>query len=202
MRRTGFDRAVRPETFLPQSQQPDGGLTLVARTSGDPASFAGALRDAVWAIDKDQAVYSIKTMDATLAEMTSQRRFNMLLLGLFAAAALILASVGIYGVISYSVAQRTHEIGIRIALGADRRDVLRLIVGQAMGLALIGVGVGLVSAFFLTHWMSSLLYGVSATDPVIFTMIAVILTGVALGASFIPARRALKVDPMIALRYE
>jgi len=202
MRRTGFERAVRPETFLPQNQQPDGGLTLVARTSGEPTNFAGALRDAIWEIDKDQAVYNIKTMDATLAEMTSERRFNTLLLGLFAAVALILASVGIYGVISYSVAQRTHEIGIRIALGADRRNVLRLIVGQAMGLALIGVGVGLTSAFILTRMMTSLLYSVSATDPTIFTLIAVILTGVALGASFIPARRALKVDPMIALRYE
>ena len=202
MRRTGFDRAVRPETFLPEKQQPDNRLTLVARTAGDPASFAGALRDAVWSVDKDQAVYDIKTMDSTLAEMTSQRRFNMLLLGLFAAVALVLASVGIYGVMSYSVAQRTHEIGIRIALGADRRDVLRLIVGQAMGLALVGIGAGLVAAFSLTRLMASLLYGVSATDPAIFTMIAVILTGVALGASFIPARRALKVDPMIALRYE
>ncbi|HKS40353.1 MAG TPA: ABC transporter permease [Blastocatellia bacterium] len=202
MRRTGFDKEVRPETFLPQNQFPDNALTIVARTASNPANFANALRSEVWAIDKDQSVFKIETMDETLSEMTSQRRFNMLLLGLFAAVALILAAVGIYGVISYSVTQRTHEIGIRMALGAGQRDVLKLIVGQAMQMAFIGVAIGLVASFFLTRLMSSLLYGVSATDPITFAVISLALSGVALGACAVPARRALKVDPMIALRYE
>jgi putative ABC transport system permease protein len=202
MRRTGFDREVRPETFLPQNQNPDTALTIVARTTGDPASFADTLRSEIWAVDKDQSVYDIKTMDATLAEMTAQPRFNMLLLGIFAAVALILAAVGIYGVMSYSVTQRLHELGIRIALGASSGAVLRLVVGQAMRLALIGIGVGLVAAFFLTQWMASLLYGVSATDFATFLLIPSLLTGVSLVASFVPARRAMKVDPMVALRYE
>jgi putative ABC transport system permease protein len=202
VRRTGFDRAVRPETFLPQAQSPDNGLTIVARTASDPAGFANTLRNEVWAVDKDQAVYDIETMDQTLSEMTSQRRFNMLLLGVFAGVALILAAVGIYGVISYSVTQRSHEIGIRLALGAQASDVLKLIVGQAAVLALAGVTVGLIAAFFLTRLMSSLLYGVSATDPLTFAAISLVLSGVALGASYVPARRAMKVDPMIALRYE
>jgi len=202
MRRTGFDRPVRPETFLPEAQNPDGGLTIVARTHTDPASFAGALRNEVWSIDKDQSVYDVKTMHQTLSEMMSQRRFNMLLLGLFAAVALTLAAVGIYGVISYSVTQRSHEIGIRIALGAQSRDVLKLVVGQGMVLAGVGVGIGLIAAFALTKLMSSLLFGVSAADPVTFALIALLLTGVALVACLVPARRATKVDPMVALRYE
>ena len=202
MRRTGYDKEPRPETFMPQNQNPDSALTLVARTDGNPASFANALRDQVWAVDKDQSVSSIKTMDETLAEMTSQRRFNMLLLGIFAAVALILAAVGIYGVMSYSVTQRLHELGIRMALGASSSDVMRLVVGQAMRLALIGIGIGLVAAFFLTRLMSSLLYGVSASDPATFLLIASLLTGVSLAASFVPARRAMKVDPIVALRYE
>jgi len=202
MRRTGFDKAVRPETFLAQDQDPDNALTIVARTTGDPASFADALRSEVWAVDKDQSVFNIKTMDATLVEMTAQRRFNTLLLGIFAAVAMILAAVGIYGVMSYSVTQRLHELGIRIALGASARDVLRLVVGQAMRLALIGIGAGLIAAFLFTHLMASLLYGVSATDPATFLLISSLLTGVSLVASFVPARRAMKVDPMVALRYE
>jgi putative ABC transport system permease protein len=202
MRRTGYDKAARPETFMAQDQNPDIALTIVARTAGDPASYAPALRDAVWAVDKDQSVFSIKTMDATLAEMTAERRFNMLLLGIFAAVAMVLASVGIYGVISYSVTQRMHELGVRIALGASRRDVMRLVVGQAAQLALIGVGVGMVAAFFLTRLMASLLYGVSATDFATFLLIPSLLTGVSLAASFVPARRAMKIDPMVALRYE
>jgi len=202
MRRTGFDRPVRPETFLPQGQNPDSGLTIVARTTGDPASLAGALRNDVWAIDKDQSVYDIKTMRQTLSEMLSQRRFNMLLLGIFAAVALTLAAVGIYGVMSYAVAERTHEIGLRMALGAQTGDVLSLIVRQGMLLAVTGLLVGLAASFALTHLMTSLLYGVSATDPLTFIAIPVVLTGVALGACLIPARRAIKVDPMVALRYE
>lgn len=202
MRRTGFDKAVRPETFLPEAQNPDNALTIVARTATDPASFAGALRNEVWSIDKDQSVYDIKTMHQTLSEMMSQRRFNMLLLGLFAAVALTLAALGIYGVISYSVTQRSHEIGIRIALGAQSRDILRLVVGQGMVLAGIGVSIGLIAAFALTQLMSSLLFGVSAADPVTFVLISLLLTGVALAACLVPARRATKVDPMVALRYE
>jgi putative ABC transport system permease protein len=202
MRRTGFDKDVRPETFLAQNQDPDNALTIVARTSGAPAGFADALRSEIWAVDKDQSVFNIKTMDATLADMTAQRRFNMLLLGIFAVVALILAAVGIYGVMSYSVTQRLHELGIRIALGASARDVLRLVVGQAMRLALIGIIAGMIAAFFLTHLMASLLYGVSATDPATFLLISSLLTGVSLVASFVPARRAMKVDPMVALRYE
>jgi putative ABC transport system permease protein len=202
VRRTGFDREVRPETFLPQNQQPDNALTLVARTASDPAGFASTLRSQVWEIDKDQSVFNIKSMDETLSEMTSQRRFNMLLISLFAAVALILAAVGIYGVISYSVTQRTHEIGIRIALGAERGDVLMLIVSQAMRLAFVGVAIGLTAAFFLTRLMSSLLYGVSATDPLTFGLIPLALAAVAFAACAVPARRATKVDPMVALRYE
>jgi putative ABC transport system permease protein len=201
-RRTGFEKAVRPETFLPQYQNPDTALTIVARTASDPAGFANTLRGEVWAVDKDQAVYDIKTMDQTLSEMTSRRRFTMTLLGVLAGAALILAAMGIYGVISYSVTQRTHEIGIRLAMGAQTSDVLRLIVGQAARLAFEGVSVGLVASFSLTRFMSSLLYGVSATDPLTFAAISLVLTGVALGASYVPARRAMRVDPIVALRYE
>jgi putative ABC transport system permease protein len=202
MRRTGFDRPVRPETFLPQFQNPENALTIVARTSGDPASLAGALRDEVWAIDKDQSVFDIKTMRQTLSEMLSQRRFNTLLFGIFAAVALILAAVGIYGVMSYAVAERTHEIGLRMALGAQTSDVLNLIVRQGMRLATIGLAAGLAASFALTRVMSTLLYGVSATDPLTFILIPVVLAGVALAACFVPARRAMRVDPMVALRYE
>ena len=202
MRRTGFDRPVRPETFLPESQNPDNALTVVARTSGDPASLAGMLRDQVWSIDRDQSVYDIKTMDQTLSEMLSQRRFNMLLLGVFASVALLLAALGIYGVISYSVSQRTHEIGIRMAMGAQSRDVLSLVVRHGLVLTGTGIGAGLIVSFALTRLMSTLLYGVSATDPVTFIAIPVVLAGVALGACFVPARRASRVDPIEALRYE
>ena len=202
MRRTGFDRAVRPETFRPESQYADSRLTIVARTSGNPATFAGALRDEVWAIDRDQPVYDMKTMDQTLSEMLSQRRFNMLLLGIFASVALLLAALGIYGVMSYSVTQRTHEIGIRMAMGAQTRDVLNMVVKHSLMLALAGIGVGLIASLALTRLMTSLLYGVSATDPLTFIAIPLVLAGVALGACFVPARRATKVDPMVALRYE
>jgi putative ABC transport system permease protein len=202
MRRTGFDSEVRPETFLPHTQNPSGGLTILVRASTDPASLVGAIRSQVSEIDPNQAIYGVKTMDQWLGEMISQRRFNMLLLAIFAGVALVLAAVGIYGVISYSVTQRTHEIGVRIALGAARRDVMRLVVGQAARLAVIGLGAGLVTAFALTRLMTSLLYGVSATDPLTFAVIPFVLAAIAMLSSYIPARRAAKVDPMIALRYE
>jgi putative ABC transport system permease protein len=202
MRRTGFDSEVRPETFLPYAQDPSGGLTIIVRASSDPSSLVAAVRSQVSEIDASQAIYGVKTMDQWLGEMISQRRFNMLLLAIFAGVALILAAVGIYGVISYSVTQRTHEIGVRIALGAARRDVMRLVVGQAAKLTAVGLGAGLVAAFALTRLMTSLLYGVSATDPVTFAIIPVVLAAIALVSSYLPARRAAKVDPMIALRYE
>jgi putative ABC transport system permease protein len=175
---------------------------LVVSTAVEPLGMAAAVRKAVWEIDKDQPISNIKTMEEVLSNSIARQRFSMLLLGIFAAVALVLAAVGIYGVMSYSVAQRTHEIGIRMALGARRSDVLKLTVGEGLKLVLIGVVIGLVAAFLLTRVMSSLLFGVGATDPTTFVTISLVLISVALLASYIPARRATKIDPMVALRYE
>jgi putative ABC transport system permease protein len=202
MRRTGFDESVRCETFLPLAQNPARRLTIVARAEGEPASLAGVLRDQVRAVDPDQPVFAVKTVDEMLGDMASQRRLTMLLFGVFAGLALLLAAVGIYGVMSYAVTQRTHEIGVRMALGAQVGDVLRLVVGKGMALALAGIAAGLAAAFALSRVMASLLYGVSATDPLTFGGVALLLGLVALLASYLPARRAARVDAMIALRYE
>jgi putative ABC transport system permease protein len=188
--------------YLPYQQITTPFMTFVTRTSLSPTATVAALRNEVLAMDKDQPVYNIRTMEQLVSSSVSKPRFTMLMLAIFAGVALLLASVGIYGVMSYSVTERTHEIGIRMALGARAGDVLRLVVGHGFKLAIIGVGIGLAGAFALTRIMTSLLYNVSATDPATFVVISVILTGVALGACFIPARRATKVDPMVALRYE
>lgn len=175
---------------------------LVVKTDVDPAGMAATVRKAVWDIDKDQPVSNIRTMEEILADSIARQRFSMLLLAIFAGVALVLAGVGIYGVMSYSVAQRTREIGIRMALGAQRGAVLKLAVGYGMKLVIIGIVVGLIAAFALTRVMSTLLFGVTATDPVTFTLISLLLVAVAALASYIPARRATKVNPIIALRYE
>jgi putative ABC transport system permease protein len=175
---------------------------VIVSTEVEPLSLAATVRKTVWEIDKDQPVSDISTMEDVLSESVARQRFSMLLLGIFAAVALALAAVGIYGVMSYSVAQRTREIGIRMALGAQGRDVLKLVIGQGMRLAFIGVTVGLIGAFALTRLMQSLLFGVSATDWLTFVVIAFLLAVVALLACYLPARRATKVDQMIALRYE
>ncbi|MEK6322543.1 MAG: ABC transporter permease [Acidobacteriota bacterium] len=177
-------------------------MSLAVRTSVEPLTLANSIRQEVWALDRTIPITEVRTMEQILATATVQPRFNTVLLGLFAAVALVLAAVGIYGVLSYSVTQRTHEIGIRLALGAQQRDVLKMVVRQGMILALLGVAIGLSASFALTRLMTGLLYGVSATDPLTFGVIALLLALVALLACWIPARRATKVDSIIALRYE
>ncbi|MGH9851958.1 MAG: ADOP family duplicated permease, partial [Blastocatellia bacterium] len=177
-------------------------ISLMVRTSVRPEALADAVRKTVWSLDPDQPILQLGTMQARLDQVYAPRRFNLLLFGVFALVALLLAAVGIYGVLGYSVAQRTHEIGIRLALGAQTRDVLWLIVRQGLALTLIGVALGLGGALALTRVLQNLLYGVSATDPATFAGIALLLISVACVASFIPARRATKVDPLTALRHE
>jgi len=198
----GLDKKDPMQIYLPEAQFPTQFMTLVVRSSSDAKGMIAAVRNEILAADKDQAVYNISTMEQLLADSISLRRFSMLLLIAFAAIALMIAAVGIYGVISYSVTQRTHEIGIRMALGAKRSDVLKMIMRQGLKMVLIGVTTGVVASLALTRLISTMLYGVSATDPYTFLAISLLLTAVALLASYIPARRATKVDPMIALRYE
>ncbi|HEV7890219.1 MAG TPA: ABC transporter permease [Pyrinomonadaceae bacterium] len=198
-----LDAEPRPQMYLSYTQA--GFFApryLIVSTSVEPLSMASAVRGTVWSIDRDQPVSHVRTMEDVLSESIARQRFSMLLLGIFAGVALLLAAVGLYGVMSYTVAQRTREIGLRMALGAQRGDVLRLVVGQGLKLVLVGVALGLVAAFMLTRVMSSLLFGVSPTDPTTLATISLVLVAVALLASYIPARRATKVDPLIALRYE
>jgi len=161
-----------------------------------------SVREKIWALDRQQPLYNVRTVDQVLAQAIARPRFNMLLISILAGVALVLASVGIYGVISYSVTQRTHELGVRMALGATTSDVLKLVIGQGMLLAGIGLGIGLVAAFAVTRIMASLLFGVSATDPLTYLGLAALLGAIAFLACYIPARRATKVDPVTALRAE
>lgn len=202
VRDAALSRKPGPMMYVPFAQAPLYGGEVVVRSSLSASSVAASIRQATHAIDKNLPVTDIESFPDVLGQSVSQERFRTFLLGSFSAIALVLAAVGIFGVISYSASQRTHEIGIRMALGAQRRDVLRLIVGQGARLALLGLSVGVVAALLLTRLMASLLYSVSATDPVTFAAVIIVLLGVALLASYIPARRAMKVDPMVALRYE
>ncbi len=202
VKHSGLDTESGTEMYVPYLQTPWPFMSLVVRTSSPPTSLARSVRDQVYAVDSNQPVYEIKTMQEMVSDSISQPRLYTVLLGTFSAVALLLAAIGIYGVMSYSVNQRKHEIGIRMALGATRGNILKLIVGQGMILALIGLGLGVGAAVVLTRLMESLLFGVSARDLMIFISIPVLLAFVAFLACYVPARRATKVDPMVALRYE
>ena len=200
---------IQYQIYMPLMQLPDqimplvaGGMTVMVRTTVDPLSLLSAVRRQVSASGADQPVFNVRTMEQIISDSVADRRFSMLLLGVFAGLALVLAAVGIYGVISYTATQRIHEIGIRMALGAERIDVLKLVVGEGLRLSLIGVGAGLTAALGLTRLMSSMLFGVRPTDIVTFAAVPLLMAGIAILASYLPARRATKVDPMIALRYE
>jgi putative ABC transport system permease protein len=206
VRQSGVTRAAMAEVFVPIPQAIWTGLTqtmsLAVRADAEPEALVSAVRSAVREIDPAQPVFNVKTMEAVVADSVSDRQLNMLLLGIFAAVALTLAVIGIYSVMSYTVSQHTREIGIRMALGAQPMDVLKLVVGQGMSLTLVGVGLGVTGAFGLTRLMAALLYGVTATDPLTFTVVSALMVIVALLACYLPARRATKVDPMVALRVE
>jgi predicted permease len=203
VRQSSLEEGAEPDFYVPYLQAPERYMNLAVRTAPNAtAGAASALRGTLKEVDREQYVPDIEPMSKFLAESVARRRFQMTLLGLFAGVALLLAGVGIYGVMSYTVTQRTHEIGLRMALGAQGRDVLRMVVRQGLVLALGGVSVGLVAAFALTRAISSLLYEVSPTDPATFAGVSVILIAVTLFSCIVPARRATKVDPMIALRYE
>ncbi|HKQ92972.1 MAG TPA: ABC transporter permease [Blastocatellia bacterium] len=203
VKRYGLEAEARPEIYFPILQNADvGDISLVVRAAGDPLKLAHAVRRQVWEIDENLPVMDVMSMEQRLAESVAPRRFQTLLFGAFAALAMFIATVGIYGVISYAVSQRTHEIGIRMALGAQASDVLRMVIWRGMRLALIGVALGLAASLALTRVMKNLLFDVSATDPATFALIALLLVGVALIASYIPARRATKVDPLQALRHD
>jgi predicted permease len=202
IRHQGLDREIESMIYLSYRQLSRPGMALVLRSAIDPSSLAPALRSAVHEVDPALPVFQVLTMDERLSNSVAARRFNLLLLGGFAGLALLLAGVGVYGVISYVVTGRTHEVGIRMALGAQRADVLRLFIKQGMSLVLLGVGVGLLSAFALTRVMTSLLFEVSANDPLTFSGVALLLSLIALLACYVPARRAARIDPLVALRHE
>jgi len=203
VRRKGLDIDVQPEMYVSYLQKPDRRMSLVLRTEAPDASqLTQAARAEVKAFDPAQIIWRVQTLEQLLGTSVAPRKFNMLLLAIFASVALVLAAIGLYGVMSYSVSWQTHEIGIRMALGANRADVLRLVVRQGMTMAVIGLALGLIGAFLVSRVLIGMLYGVSPTDPLTFTGVSVVLLGVALLACLVPARRATRVDPIVALRAE
>ncbi|HLL72613.1 MAG TPA: FtsX-like permease family protein, partial [Pyrinomonadaceae bacterium] len=180
----------------------NGSIIFAVRTKVDPSALVPTLKARLWEVNRTQPIYAVATGEALISDSLKARRFSLLLLGSFAVLALVLAVVGIYGVMSFATRQRTREIGIRMALGATPRQVIGLVMRQGIRLALVGIALGLATAFALTRVMSSLLFGVSATDPFTYASLSLLLGGVALAACYLPARRATKVDPLIALRYE
>jgi putative ABC transport system permease protein len=197
-----LEEQQRPQMYDSYSQDPGLFATAVIRTTVEPLSLSEPVRQAIWKVDAEQPMWKIRTVEFLVNRSTADRKFLMALMGIFAAVALVLTIVGLYGVISYLVNQRTQEIGIRMALGAQMRDIMGMVLKQGMVLVLTGVVLGLAAAWLLTRLMSRLLYQVSATDPLTFVGISLMLVSVALLACYIPARRATKVDPLVALRYE
>jgi len=197
-----MDAQRRVQMYFPLEQVAVNSMSFIIRTPGDPNSLLPTVKAAVRAIDPDLPFSQVSTMEALVEQSTGPRRFSMLLLGLFSLLAVGLASIGLYGVMSYNVTQRSRELGVRLALGAATRDLLGLVLRQGMRLVMIGVGVGLIAALAATRLLRSMLFNVSSTDPVTFIVIALVLLGVSLLAIWIPARRATKVDPIIALRAE
>jgi len=202
VRHQGLDRDVTPQIYLPHQQFALWSANLVIHTKADPLRLTAAVRNRILTIDREVSIYDVQTMEHRLSSSISSRRFNLLLLGGFSLLALTLAAVGVYGVIAYIVTQRTHEIGIRMALGATVGNVLGLFIRQGMTLVAVGIALGLAGAWALTRIMKSLLFGVSATDPLTFVVSTLLLTVVAALACYLPARRAAKVDPLIAIKYE
>jgi len=202
----GLDQDTPVQVYAAYFQKPIfiqlGTITVLARTSQDPALVGAAMKTAILNIDRSQPVYAVQPMTEVVSQSIAQRRFSLVLLAFFAVAALFLAALGLYGVMAYSVAQRTAEIGIRMALGAQKADVLLLVQRQGLVLVLIGLGIGVAGALALTRLMSTLLFRVQATDPVTFVLVAGVLIAVSLAACLVPARRATQVDPIVALRYE
>ncbi|HEY8225712.1 MAG TPA: ABC transporter permease [Pyrinomonadaceae bacterium] len=198
----GLDKPTKPEMYAPFSQQPWPFMRIAVRTKSEPAAFAAALRREAQAIDKDQPIDKISTMSSVVNDSIQARRFYMQVLAVFALIAFVLAAAGIYGVVAYSVVQRRREIGIRIALGATRRDVIRLVLGESVLITIAGVGLGVAGAFAATRVLTTLLFEVTPTDPLTLALLSLLLGAVAIIAAYVPARRATKVDPLVALRYE
>jgi putative ABC transport system permease protein len=202
IREGALAKEPEPAIYWQHPRVPYSGMALIVRTAGDAARFGRAIQREIHAIDPEQPVADVRTMEQVIAKSIARPRFNTLLLSIFAGVALVLASVGLYGVMNYSATQRTHEVGIRMALGATRADIMRLVVGNGMLLTLIGIGIGVAASLMLTRVMANLLFGVTATDLPTFVGVSVVLAAVALIANYIPARRATRVNPVIALRYE
>jgi putative ABC transport system permease protein len=196
----GLDEAPAPELYLPHAQNPAGDMFLTVRTSGDPARLAATIRREIAVLDPAAAIGEVRTMNRVRAEFTAPERLMAGLLGAFALVALVIAAIGVYGVMAYAVSQRTHEIGIRLALGAQLGDVLRLIVGQGMALAGVGLAIGLAAAFGVTRLLRSVLYGVGPADPATFAGVVLLLALSAFTAVYVPARRAARLNPLVALR--